>query len=388
MTAAEPIVAGGGAAVLTGLRRVAAARGAIDLAAPAPDVTLLVPAARRVVAAAMNAAAPGTADPGPALLALLARHAAPAIGYEPVPGEGIVAAPSAASALAAVVLALLGPGDEVVLVEPAPPDRAILLRRAGVLLRAAPAEAGGGLPRAALEAAIGPRTRMVVLPQPGDSGAPTVGAEDMAWYCALAAARTFWSLADGAPAELAWQAPSPPAAAAYPGMAERTLSIGVPLAGRGLPEAAPAWIAGPAAAIAAVAGMQAALGQVVPLAVARALMAALGQDTAADGIWQGLAARRARLAAILTGAGWVVLAASSGPGLVARPPATWPRDDEAAAHRLLDLAGVLALPLSAHCAGGEPRDALAFRFDRPSGDIEAAAKALANPAFSARPAGA
>lgn len=138
MTAAEPIVAGGVAAVLTGLRRVAAARDAIDLAAPAPDVTLLVPAARRLVGAAMNAAAPGTPDPSPARLALLARHATLAIGYEPVPGEGIVAAPSAASALAAVVLALLGPGDEVVLVDPAPPDRAILLRRAGVLLRAVP----------------------------------------------------------------------------------------------------------------------------------------------------------------------------------------------------------------------------------------------------------
>lgn len=142
----------------------------------------------------------------------------------------------------------------------------------------------------------------------------------------------------------------------------------------GLPEATTARIAGPAAAIAAVTGEQDALGQVMPLAVARALTAALGQDTAADGIWQGLAARRARPTTILTGAGWVVLAASAGPGLVARPPAAWQRDNEAAAHRLLDLAGVLALPLSAHCSGGEPRDALAFRFDRPSGDIEAAAR--------------
>jgi len=387
MTETEPIAAGGGGAVLAALRRGAANRDAIDLSVPAPDVLLLEPAARRAVAAAMNAAAPGTSDRRPALLDALARHAAPALGYEPAAGEQIVAAPSAAAALAAIVMALLGPGDEVVVVEPAPPERAILLRRAGAVVRPVPGEPAGGLPRASLQSAIGPRTRMVLLPQPGDPGAPETGAGDMAWFCGIAGARTFWTVADGAPAELAWLAPAPPAAASYPNMAGRSLSVGVPLAGRGLPETPPAWIAGPAPAITAISAAQATLGQFVAAATARALTASLGMG-AADGIWQGLAARRGRLAAVLTGSGWSVLAGGQGPALVARPPADWPRDDETAAGRLLALAGVMALPLSAHRLGGEPRDLLAFRFDRPSADIERAAKALTGPAFSARTAGA
>ncbi|MGE0253984.1 MAG: hypothetical protein AB7N54_16255 [Alphaproteobacteria bacterium] len=376
MTAVESIVAGGGAAVLAALRQAAAERNAVDLSQPAPDVTLLVPAVRRAVAAAMTAAAPGAPDPEAALLDALARHAATSLGRAPAAGTEILATASVPAGLAAVAMALLSPGDEAVMIEPAPPERAVLLRRAGVLLRQVAAPAGSALPRAGLAAAVGVRTRMVVLPLPDDPGRPSFGAEDMEWYRQFAGTGTFWTVADGAPAELTWQTPAPPAAAALPGMFERTLSIGVPVAARGLPEVPAGWIAGPAGAIAAVAGARRMLGHGVPASTARALAAALAHEAAADGVWRGLAARRERLSAVLATAGWDIRPLAGGPALIARPPGAAGRDDETAAVRLLDGAGVLAMPQSTHYVAGEPRDMLAFRFDRPAGDIEATATSL------------
>lgn len=388
MTAVEPIVSGGGSVVLAALRRAAVGRGAIDLSQAASDVTLLVPAVRRAVAAAMTAAAPGAPDPEAALLDALARHAAASLGRTPAAGAEILATVSVSAGLAAAAMALLSPGDEAVMIEPAPPERAALLRRAGVLLRPLAAPAGAGLPRQALAATVGPRTRMVVLPLPDDPGRPSFDAEDMEWYRQFAGAGTFWTVADGAPAELAWQAPAPPAAAARPGMFERTLSIGVPVVARGLPEAPAGWIAGPPGALAAVADAQRMLGQCVPGATARALSAALAHETAADGVWRGLAARRERLSAVLAAAGWNIRPLAGGPALIARPPGGQGRDDETAAMRLLDGAGVLAMPLSTHHVAGEPRDMLAFRFDRPAGDIEATATALKKQGVAATTGGA
>ncbi|MBM3561143.1 MAG: hypothetical protein FJX53_14985 [Alphaproteobacteria bacterium] len=77
-----------------------------------------------------------------------------------------------------------------------------------------------------------------------------------------------------------------------------------------------------------------------------------------------------------------------GIAVLANPPSYLPRDGERAVARLLETAGLLALPLSSHFLGGEPRDVVAFRFDRPAADREAAARSLAGMRLSLSPGGA
>jgi N-succinyldiaminopimelate aminotransferase len=101
-------------------------------------------------------------------------------GLDLSPAEVIVTS-GATEALAAAILALVTPGDEVVMFQPLYDAYLPLVRRAGGvprLVRLAPPD--WRITRQALDAAFGPRTRLVILNTPLNPAATLVSREELA----------------------------------------------------------------------------------------------------------------------------------------------------------------------------------------------------------------
>ncbi len=102
----------------------------------------------------------------------------------PLEIEGVLVTSGATEALAAAILAFVNPGDEVVIFEPAYDAYRPLIERAGGVAKPVRLEAPTWrLTEAAIEAAVGPRTRLIVFNNPHN---PTARAFDAGEVAALA----------------------------------------------------------------------------------------------------------------------------------------------------------------------------------------------------------
>ncbi len=146
----------------------------------------------------------------------------------PIAPDAVLVAPGAKPFLLFSVLATAGPGDEVVLPDPAFPIYASAVRLAGarpVRVRLRP-EQGFAPDLDELARALGPRTRLVVLNSPHN---PTGGVLDPACLGAIAElvlARTdAWVLSDEVYARFLHGGAEHASIAALPGMLERTVLL-------------------------------------------------------------------------------------------------------------------------------------------------------------------
>jgi aspartate/methionine/tyrosine aminotransferase len=162
----------------------------------------------------------------PALRQAVAAHYGRRQGLDIQPQQVIVTA-GATEALAACFLALLSPGDEVVLFQPMYDSYAPMVRRAGGVARLVRLEPPSwSLTEAALEAAFTPRTRMVVFNNPLNPAAvvyPVAQLELLAQVCrrfdCLAVCDEVWE-------HVVFDGLSHIPILSLPGMAERTVKIG------------------------------------------------------------------------------------------------------------------------------------------------------------------
>ena len=138
--------------------------------------------------------------------------------------EQVVVAPGTKPLLFLPLLALLEPGDEVIYPDPGFPSYEAAISLAGGCPVPIPLveERGYDLDLDALQAAIGPRTRLIILNSPGNPTGGVHPRETLERVAELARGHDLWVLSDEIYARLVYDGEAP-SIAALPGMAGRTI---------------------------------------------------------------------------------------------------------------------------------------------------------------------
>jgi Aspartate/tyrosine/aromatic aminotransferase len=157
-----------GATIFAEMSALAAATGAINLGQGFPDTDgppEVLEAARRAIAEGVNQYSPGRGMP--VLREAIAGHQARFYGLAVDPDTEVLVTAGATEALAATLLALVEPGDEVVLFEPHYDSYAAIVALAGARLVPVPLEWPEFAPDLdRLRAAFSDRTRVVLVNDP------------------------------------------------------------------------------------------------------------------------------------------------------------------------------------------------------------------------------
>jgi aspartate/methionine/tyrosine aminotransferase len=163
----------------------------------------------------------------PALREAVARHYARHQGLDFDWKREVTITSGATEALADCFLALLSPGDEAVLFQPMYDSYAPMVRRAGAtprLVRLTPP--AFRLDRAALEAAFGPKTRVVVLNNPLNPSATISREEDLALLAEFCVRHDAVAVCDEVWEHIVFDGRAHRPLIAAPGMRERCVKIG------------------------------------------------------------------------------------------------------------------------------------------------------------------
>lgn len=347
--------------VFAEMSALAEATGAINLGQGFPDVdgpAHVAEAAVEAIRAGHNQYPPG---PGiPALRDAVAAHQERHYGLRVDPATEVLVTAGATEAIAAAVLALAGPGDEVVTLEPYYDSYAAVVAMAGathVTVGLVPEDGGFRLDPAALAAAFGPRTRLVLLNSPHNPTGTVLGRGELETVARLAREHDALVVTDEVYEHLTYDGVRHVPVATLPGMAERTLTIsssGKTLSFTGWKIG---WVTGPAALVAAVRAVKQFLtyvsGAPFQHAVAQALADPDGRTAAyvAD-LAESLARRRDLLCDGLVAAGFDVVVPRGTYFVVADGAARWGDDGVETCRRLAHEVGVVAVPVAAFCRAG------------------------------------
>ena len=295
--------------------------------------------------------------------------------------DQVIVTSGATEGLADALLALVRPGDEVIVLTPAYDSYAPMIRRAGGVPVFVPLAAPAfRLDPGAIAAAVSPATRGIIVNDPLNPAGTVAGDGDMAGLAALCAARDLWAISDEVWEEVRFDGSPHRSLMTYPGMAERCVKIGS--AGKlfGLT----GWKIGWMIAAPALAPLLARAHQFLTFTSAPGLQWAVADGLALPDAWfaaqnAGWAASRQRLRAGLESAGLAVLPnaatwflcadlAASGLGL----------NDAEFADRAIREAGVATIPVSAFCEGaGGPEGLVRFCFTKPDAMLDEACERLA-----------
>jgi N-succinyldiaminopimelate aminotransferase len=218
-----------GTTIFAEMSALALRTGSVNLGQGFPDTDgppSMLDAAARALHSGYNQYPPG---PGiPELRAAIAAHQADFwdLHYEP-DGEVLVTA-GATEAIAAAILALCEPGDEVVCFEPYYDSYAASIAlahavRRPVTLRPAP-DGRYHFDEAALRAAFGPRTRLVLLNSPHNPTGKVFTRAELSLIAELCVAHDAYAVTDEVYEHLVFDGTHIPLAT-LPGMAERTIQI-------------------------------------------------------------------------------------------------------------------------------------------------------------------
>lgn len=335
------------------MTRLAARHGAVNLGQGFPDTDgprwIRALAAEAILDGHANQYAPGRGDP--ALRRAVAGHQHRHHGLEIDPGREVLVTTGATEGIAAALLALVQPGDEVVAFEPFYDSYAAITARTGARFVSVPLPAPDFLPDpAALEAAITPRTRLLLLNTPHNPTGAVVPAGILARIVEVCARHDVLILSDEVYEHLVFDGAHRPAAS-VPGGWDRTLTVSSAGKSFSLTGWKIGWVTGPADLVDAVYSVKQFLtyssGPAYQPAVARALEDGDGflagqreaYRAARDELVAGL--RRAGLDPVVPAAGYFTVTDLSPRGV---------RDASAAAAVLAERAGVVGIPVSALCS--------------------------------------
>ncbi len=222
------LLSAAGTTIFTTMSALAQQHGAINLGQGFPDTegpADLVQAAAAALLDQRNQYPPLTGVPElrQAVSAANARF----YGLDIDADHGVVVTSGATEALAACLMATLNPGDEIVLIEPLFDTYLPVVRLLGAipkLVRLQPPD--WALPREALAAAFGPRTRAILLNTPMNPTGRVFSADDLGFIAGLIAKHDAVAICDEVYEHLVFSPARHIPLMTLPGMAERTLRIG------------------------------------------------------------------------------------------------------------------------------------------------------------------
>lgn len=379
----NPDFAGLGTTIFTTMSALAVEHGAINLGQGFPDED--GPADILEVAAQALIKGPNQYPPMPGLSALrqaVADHDLRFYGLAYDARDEILVTSGATEALAACLMALLAPGDEVIVFEPLYDSYLPIIRQCGAVPRIVRLEAPGwNVPLGALAAAFSPTTKLVLLNTPMNPNGKLFAGEELAAIARLALAHDAYVLCDEVYEHLVFDGAAHQPIAALPEMRARTLRIGSAGKTFSLTGWKVGYVSGPRDLIATVAKVHQFLTFTTPPALQAAVAYALAKpDAYYAGLAASLQAKRDRLAAGLSGVGFTVLPAQGTYFLTALTDGIGPTfaTDVDYARWLTVEVGVATVPCSAFYAGANPpQNMIRFCFCKKDEVLDAAIARLA-----------
>ncbi|WP_338677685.1 aminotransferase class I/II-fold pyridoxal phosphate-dependent enzyme [Streptomyces sp. SCSIO 30461] len=376
-----------GTSVFTEMTELARRTGAVNLGQGVPELDSpaeLLKDVSDAVLAGSNQYPPAVGFP--ALREAVATHQLRRYGLDYRPDGEVLVTTGATEALAAALLALCDPGDEVIAFDPCYDAYAADARLAGARLVPVPLTLDGGgdgggfaLDPDALRAAVTDRTRVLLLNSPHNPTGKVFTDDELEAIAALCVERSLTVVTDEVYEHLVYAdgARHRPIAA-LPGMRERTLVVSSAGKTFNVTGWKVGWVCGPAPLVTAVNSAKQFLtyasGTPYQEAIARALGSVEGW---AAGLRESLRGNRDLLGAGLTRAGLRPLRAEAGYFVQAdvRP---WGYDDGVRFCRELpERAGVVAIPTSAFYVGADaPSWLVRFSFCRSETSIRQAVERL------------
>ncbi|HUZ12054.1 MAG TPA: aminotransferase [Caulobacteraceae bacterium] len=365
-------------AVMSGL---AQELGAINLGQGFPDEAGPEAIRRRAAEEALGGDNQYPPMPGlPSLRQAVARHYARFQGLDLDWRSEITITSGATEALAAAFLALITPGDEVVLFQPLYDSYLPMVRRAGGVARLVRLEPPGfRLRRADLEGAFGERTRLVVLNNPLNPSATVAPPEDLALVAELCVRHDAIAVCDEVWEQVVFAPHAHRPLMGFAGMRERSVKIG----SAGKMFALTGWKVGFVCAAPELTAAIAKAHQFLTFTTAPNLQAAVAYGLGASDAWfaampTALAASRDRLSEALRREGFAVLESQGSYFLNVDLAASGvAEDDRGFCLRAVKDAGVAAIPISAFYEERPPTHLIRLCFAKQDETLDEGARRLA-----------
>jgi N-succinyldiaminopimelate aminotransferase len=294
--------------------------------------------------------------------------------------DNVCVTSGATEALGAAILATVEPGAQVVIFTPAYDSYAPMVRRAGGQVREValrPPE--WRIERAALEAAVGPKTRAILLNNPHNPAGRLFGQDELEIVASVARDHDLVVISDEVWEHVLLDSQPFTPIAALPGMAERTIKIG----SAGKIFSLTGWKVGWMIAAAELAGVVARAHQFLTFSTAPNLQAAVAYGLEHGDAWiepmrRRFTRARDRMSRGLRQAGYDVLDSASTYFLCVDLRASGlDVDDEAFATAAVERAGVAVVPLSAFAEQNPPRHLVRLCFGKKDETIDAGVAAMA-----------
>ncbi|MGL4174480.1 MAG: pyridoxal phosphate-dependent aminotransferase [Dermatophilaceae bacterium] len=377
----HPALAPFGTTVFATMSALAAEHGAINLGQGFPDTdgpAEVLDAAVAAIRGGCNQYPPG---PGaPELLDAIARHQRRFYGLEVDPAREVLVTVGATEAIAATVLALVRPGEEVVTFEPYYDSYAATIALAGGVRRTSVLRFPDfAVDEASLRTAFTERTKLVLLNTPHNPTGNVFSRNEIELVCRLAREVGAWVVTDEVYEHLTFDGAEHVPVATLPGMWERTLSISS--AGKTFSTTGwkVGWVSGPAEAVAAVRSVKQFLTYVGSGPFQPAVAAGLDlPDDVYARLASSLERKRDRLVAGLAGAGLAVAVPRGTYFVVADVAPLGATDAVSFCQELPARAGVAAVPVSVfHDDVDAARTLVRFAFCKRDDVLDEAVRRLA-----------
>ena len=347
-----------GTTVFAEMSARASALGAVNLGQGYPEEAgpvEVLQAAEAAVAAGHNQYAPGRGIPE--LRAAIAGHAKAFYEMEVDPGEEVLVTAGATEAIAATVLSLCRPGEEVVAFEPFYDSYAATIELAGARLR--PVRLHGpdwSFDPAELRASINERTRLILLNTPHNPTGRVFSHDELQLVAELCRERDLLAVTDEVYEHLVFSGPGASRherLATFEGMAERTLTISSAGKTFSVTGWKIGWVLGPARLVSSVTAVKQFLtftnGTPLQHGVAAGLCLPRSRI---EGEADRLRQRRDLFCGGLEGLGWKVLWPAATYFCAVDVSALERGDGGSFCDQMLEGAGVAAIPMSAFYAKG------------------------------------
>ena len=314
----------------------------------------------------------------PELRSAIAAHYAAHQGLALDPTTEVMVTSGATEAIAGALFALLSPGDEVVIFEPAYDAYGPLIRRAGGVVKAVKLQPPEWkMTEAAIRAALSPRTRVVLLNNPLNPAGVVYGAEDLAVLARAIEGTDIVVVSDEVWEHVVFDGRRHVSILNVPGLRERAVKIG----SAGKIFCLTGWKVGFVAAaphlLKALAKAHQFLTFTTPPNLQVAVAYGLGKEAAHfEAMRADLQGKRDHLARGLTSAGFNVLNSAGTYFINVDLAPKGLTDDAAFCRRLVKEAGVAAIPVSAFYGNADMRTVVRFCFAKKESTLDEAVRRL------------